>query len=353
MNDSRIPIALIGLGWVGVHRHARAIQRSRDFKLVGVADRSFDRAAHIGRELGTSNWARAETLDNIPWISEAVAVTIATPPATHRNIAVEALAREMHVLTEKPFAISTDEGIEMASLANSVGRTLAVVHNFQFSRSARRLEQDLNTGELGKIQRIHAMQLSNPRRRLPKWYPSLRGGLFFDESPHLLYLMRRFSGGPLRLESVMMVRQHGRETTPALVQATYWPEIGDARFPVTLDMQFTSSISEWHFMVVGDRATGVVDLFRDIYIRLPNDGLHTTSTVFRTSWLASWQHWSQHLTSGVSHLLGKLDYGNDEVYRRFASAIRLREPPPDLDATSGLEILQMQHELMDKGGCNG
>ncbi|MFD2578015.1 hypothetical protein ACFSTD_04005 [Novosphingobium colocasiae] len=43
----------------------------------------------------------------------------------------------------------------------------------------------------------------------------------------------------------------------------------------------------------------MVDVFRDIYLRLRNDGAHGTADVIRTSLSATAQHWWQHIASGI------------------------------------------------------
>ena len=347
MTSKQIPIALVGLGWVGTHRHAVAISKSRDYKLVGVVDRNLERAVTLGNKLRVLS-CNAENLAKVPWIGEVKAVAIATPPHSHFDLVSEALDEGLDVLTEKPFAMHLEQGEAMFEKARQRGRILAVMHNFQFSRSALMLRRDIDSGKLGHIRRMHAVQLSNPRRRLPVWYETLPGGLFFDESPHLLYLMRGFSSGGVTLEHATILDSSEGYQTPDLVQARYTgiSEQGYS-FPLTLDMHFSAPVSEWHFAVMGDEAMGIVDVFRDIYIRLPNDGLHTTKTVIRSSFAATTQHWLQHFSSGLKHLSGTLDYGNNEVYRRFASAIRMREEPPGISATDALDVLRMQRQLLN------
>ena len=83
-----------------------------------------------------------------------------------------------HVLTEKPFAMTVAEGEDLVQSADGMGRQLAIVHNFQFARSTLRLLDDLDAGRLGEITAVNAVQLSNPRRRLPSWYKSCRSGSF-------------------------------------------------------------------------------------------------------------------------------------------------------------------------------
>lgn len=341
-----IRIAVVGLGWVGTNRHIAAIRRNPAFELAGLIDRKPGRLDPLAKRLGCPRKAVAERLSDVPWLTECDAVSIATPPDTHHRLVIEALELGLHVLTEKPFAMLPSQGREMCETARRVGRTLAVMHNFQFANSALRLMKDLEDGRLGAITRINAVQLSNPRRRLPVWYEGLPGGLFYDESPHLLYLMRRFAPGALTLRNVYAIPDPAGARTPDLLNACY--QAGSV--PVTLDMHFRAPVSEWHFCVEGEEGMGVVDVFRDIYLRLPNDGLHTTKTVLRTSLAATLQHWAQHFTSGVSHLTGSLDYGNNTVFARFADAIEAGGEPSGISAADALAVLEMQHALLHGAG---
>ncbi|MCW7538975.1 Gfo/Idh/MocA family oxidoreductase [Aquabacterium sp. A7-Y] len=347
MSVARIPIVVVGLGWVGLNRHVAALRRSKEFELIGVVDHHDGRAAHWANKLSLKNWAQSYSLNDVPWLRQAHAVAIATPPQTHFGLVKQALDQGLHVLTEKPFAMSVDEGRRMVEQAERVSRILAVVHNFQFATSALALRRDIDSGALGTIHRVHAMQLSNPGRRLPSWYEDLPFGLFYDESPHLLYLLRAFSPAEIRLKNAIVVHDSPRRT-PAMVQGFFECHAGGREIPVTIDMQFLAPLSEWHLAVVGDKRMGVVDIFRDIYLSLPNDGMHTTGTVLKTSLAASLQHWGQHFTSGVRHLRGTLDYGNNELYGRFARALRTGVPPAGMDAKAALDVLSMQHDLMQR-----
>ena len=136
--------------------------------------------------------------------------------------------------------------------------------------------------------------------------------------------------------------------TPAAIQVQYsCDRSGESPIPVQMSMNFESPISEWHLTVLGERYLGDVDIFRDIYLRLPNDGLHETATVFLTSLMATWQHWVQHFTSGIPHLLGRLYYGNVEVFARFAKAAMSAEQPRDVSSEDALAILRMQYEIIN------
>jgi scyllo-inositol 2-dehydrogenase (NADP+) len=344
--DTRIRAALVGLGWVGSNRHLPALRASRDFTLVGLVDARAGRAAALARKYRIPNVAEADQLQAVPWLDRVDAVIIATEPERHACLAQEALAAGKHVLTEKPFAMSVADGERTMLAAREAERTLAIVHNFQFARSVRRLERDLGAGVLGAVKGLWGVQLGNPRRRLPKWYPKLPLGLFYDESPHLLYLLRHFGGSRLEFVTADIGTVCATTATPATVLARFRGTADGREIPAVLSMFFESPVSEWHFAVLGDQGLGVVDMFRDIYVRLPNDNGHTASTILRTSLAATWQHWAQHFSSGLLHVAGRLSYGNEVVYERFAAAIRNGSSPAGISDADALDVLRLQHAIL-------
>ncbi len=343
--SGKIRIAVIGLGWVAQARHIPAIERDSRFELVGVIDRSEGRAAEAAAKFNIPQFAKADALSNVDWARDLDALSIATAPMAHHDLAIEALSRGMHVITEKPFAMSRSEGAAMVEAASVAKRHLAVVHNFQFARSMQALQADLQSGRFGKITGIRAIQLGNPARRLPVWYEELPLGLFYDESPHLLYLLRALSG-PLTLRKAVSLDSRKGMKTPDQIDAWFTAEGAD--HPITLSCNFESALSEWHILVHGEKGVGIVDIFRDIYLRLPNDGGHGTTEVLRTSLSATWQHWWQHITSGIPHLTGKLIYGNDEVFGRFADAIGGdAERLSPICAQAANATLNLQHDIIE------
>ncbi len=339
-------VAAVGLGWVTLHRHMPAMRRCREIALVGVVDRRPGRARDVARAAGIAHHHEGTQLAAIPWLDQVDAFSIGTPPASHGALVREALELGRHVITEKPFAMQVAEGEAMVALARARGRTLAVVHNFQFARSTQRLLEDLRAQSYGGIRFVHAQQLGNPARRLPAWHEELPLGLFYDESPHLLYLMRALSPAPLAFLRAEIHPSSRGKKTPAWVSAHY--AAGADRVPVKLNMGFEAPLSEWHISVAGEHCFGDVDLFRDIYVRLPNDGAHTSWPVVRTSLAATWSHWVQHLKSGARHLAGTLLYGNDEVFRRFAAAVRDSAEPAQIGPDDALAVLRMQHDIIER-----
>jgi predicted dehydrogenase len=310
------------------------------YVVSAIVDRRGDRARDAAASLRIPLGVEADDVGAVAGLEDIDIVTCGTAPFAHFDVVASALHAGKHAITDKPFTMTVEEGEELAALARSSGRQLAVVHNFQFARSVRRVDGWLARGRLGELAGIWALQLSNPARRLPPWIDALPLGLFYDESPHLLYLLRHFIGD-LVLESVSVLPSRRDVATPAQVTAQY-----RAPIPVTLAMSFEAPLSEWQLLLLGTRGAAAVDVFRDIATFVPADDAHRTFEVARTSVRAGLAHLWGYARSGPDHLMGRLRYGNDEVFRRFADAVELGMPAAGISVSDALAVLRAQHELI-------
>lgn len=323
------------------------MRRHGGFDVVALADRRAERAETEARRLKVPHDERADGVDQLSVRDRVDAITCGTAPFAHHRVISSALAAGKHVLTEKPFTMTLAEGEELVSLARERGLVLAVVHNFQFASSVRRLRGWIESGRIGRVRAVWAIQLSNPARRLPTWFDELPFGLFYDESPHLIYMVRALAGAELEPVSVTAhPSTRGLANTPAQIDA----QMRAGELPVSIQMNFEAPLSEWHVAVLGEDGLGVVDLFRDIAVFTPNDRDHRALQVLRTSASASWHHWRGYLRSGAGHVTGTLRYGNDEVFRRFHHAIVHGGRPAGIDADDALAVLRIQHWILEAGG---
>jgi scyllo-inositol 2-dehydrogenase (NADP+) len=340
-----IRVGVIGAGWVTPHRHIPALLRSGRCQVVGVIDRHEERAKAVRDRFDLPNFGTG--LD-APWLESVTAVTIGVSPMHHFEVASALLERGKHVLLEKPMCLTLAEGEELAARARAGNLVLAVVHNFQFSHAATRARAMLASGRWGKLTGLHGFQLSSVRRRLPTWYEELPFGLFYDEAPHLLYLLQTF-GGPLEVCRASAVPSTLGQVTPSVIQA----ELRAGGLPATLELNFEAPISEWQLLLHTEAGMAAYDLFRDILIFVPCDHRHEARNVLRSSWALLWGHAAGFVRSGLRMLTGRLLYGNEEVVRRFLDAVEGRAPLRDIDADSGLAILRVQHAILDRAQAKG
>ncbi|HEX6279084.1 MAG TPA: Gfo/Idh/MocA family oxidoreductase [Pyrinomonadaceae bacterium] len=115
--------AAIGVGSLGRH-HARnyaELASEGRVEFVGVCDTNADTAAQIAAASGSNYFTDWREL-----MGEVDLVSIATPTETHCEIACEFLEGGVHVLVEKPIAVSLDEADKMIAAAEKSGAKLMV-----------------------------------------------------------------------------------------------------------------------------------------------------------------------------------------------------------------------------------
>lgn len=79
------------------------------------------------------------------------AVVIATPVATHFDLAMRALQAGKHVLVEKPLASTSEQVRRLLDAADQAGRTLMVDHTFVYTGAVQKIRQLIDDDGLGDI----------------------------------------------------------------------------------------------------------------------------------------------------------------------------------------------------------
>ncbi len=121
----RIPrVAVIGVGSLGQH-HARnyaELAKEGRAEFTGVCDADSDTAMSIASSHGSED----HFTDWRELLGKVDAVSIATPTETHCEIACAFLESGVHVLVEKPIALTLDEADMMIAAAKKSGAKLMV-----------------------------------------------------------------------------------------------------------------------------------------------------------------------------------------------------------------------------------
>jgi scyllo-inositol 2-dehydrogenase (NADP+) len=340
--NGRIPVAVIGSGWVVEHRHLPALAGDGRFSIQTIVGQREDRLRELSRKFGIPRYVCGPAQRSAAWMDGIRAVMVGVPPMHHYAVASYVLGHGLHLLMEKPMTVDIRQSRALVALARKKGVRFAAVHNFQFSRSVLALRADIDAGKLGTVTGLLGWQLGNPKRRLPEWEEELSWGLFFDESPHLLYLLSAF-GGNLKLTGATASFVPGKRS-PREVSAQFTAEGG---IPATFWCHDNAAVSEWYFTVIGTDGIGIVDIFRDIYIHLPNDGAHVPRTILATSATAIVQHLIGSVRTGWNTITGRSLYGNETVVGKFADAILTGADLGPIDGARAIRINELQFAIMN------
>lgn len=143
-----IRVAVIGAGHWGPNLirnfHNRPVSET-----VWIVDRDPSRLAAVHARFPDACISdRAEDALGDPKVD---AVVVATPTSTHYPLAKAALQQHKHVLVEKPIATASQQGLELAELADRHRRVLMVGHVFVYNAGIRKVKSYLDDGTLGRI----------------------------------------------------------------------------------------------------------------------------------------------------------------------------------------------------------
>lgn len=193
---SRIRVALLGCGRIA-HVHCGYLRQVAPVELAGACDSS--RAA---REAFTARWQvpTYADVDELLAAAQPDVVHVLTPPATHAALAIQLLEAGVHVLVEKPMALTVAQADAMVATATRTGKYLTVDHNRWFDPVMQEARTLLASGALGPLVGVEVFQgaavgeTELPAGQHGHWKASLPGGILYDLAPHPAYLLRGFVG---------------------------------------------------------------------------------------------------------------------------------------------------------------
>lgn len=115
-------------------------------------------------------------------------IIITAPNDAHFPLAKEALEAGKHVVVEKPFVLTIDEGKQLIELARSRGVLLSVYHNRRWDNDFLTLQEIIRSGRLGKIFTYEAHYDRYRREVRDRWRErAIPGsGLLYDLGAHLI-----------------------------------------------------------------------------------------------------------------------------------------------------------------------
>jgi len=184
MKNSDIRVGLLAYGAIG-HEHNLAVQNTSGLVLSAVCDTNPDRVkAALTLAPGASAFSDATEMLNSGLLD---LVVISTPPNSHFQWAKESLSRGIHVVLEKPMALTADECDELIGLASSKNLMLVVYQNRRFDADFVTLRQIIRSGEIGDVYHYDSF-VGGYSRPCDYWHSNaeVSGGAIFDWGSHFL-----------------------------------------------------------------------------------------------------------------------------------------------------------------------
>lgn len=146
---ANIRVAVIGVGHLGRY-HAQKYAALPGCDLTAIVDPDPARLEAVGRELGVTGHEELEAV-----LGRVDAVSIATPTPLHHRVGMACLEAGVHVLIEKPLAVTFAEGEMLVELARSKSLVLQVGYLERFNPAFLACRE-----RIGQPQFIEAVRIS-------------------------------------------------------------------------------------------------------------------------------------------------------------------------------------------------
>ena len=196
-------VGMVGAGYIA-RWHADAIRATEGLQLTAVCDRAQDAAEGLAAAYGIRPFT---DIDDMIGAGVCDAVHILTPPQSHHPLALHCLRKGLHVLVEKPAALSVSELEEMMATADAEGLMLSICHNFLGLPSYQKLRKIVAEGKLGLVSsaQINWSFPLPPLRSGPygSWLMDQTRNLLLELGPHP-YSLAVDLLGPLEIEHVSL-----------------------------------------------------------------------------------------------------------------------------------------------------
>jgi predicted dehydrogenase len=229
---------VVGAGYWGPNL-VRNFNASDEWTVRGICDRDLHRAGSLAR-----HYPAARVSDSLEAALEdpgVDAVAIATPAATHEQLALTALEAGKHVLVEKPLAATIASGQRMVRTADQRGLVLMADHTYCYTPAVTKIAELVAAGELGDILFVDSVRIN-----LGLVQPDV--DVFWDLAPHDLSILDYVLPGGLRPTAVAAQGADPLNTGRSCVGYLSLPLPGDAMAHVHVNWLSPTKIRQ---MVIG------------------------------------------------------------------------------------------------------
>lgn len=301
-------VTVIGLGHQSVHDHIPAIESSDFLILDSVCDVYQDVVTQIAEK---HNVAGYTSLDTMLKEREPEIAVVCVPHSTYPDIIRKLANRKIHILKEKPFAVSLEEAREYHKLVKTNGIKMMIGVQRKFHPIFQSFNQ-LKT-KIGRIFSIEAKYAVNVDRLDAGWRASLDssgGGALVDMGYHYVDLLIWYFGLPDSITAKISLgnreeQEYDVEDTASIIfeyfdEKTNHKTIGN----LFVSRLYTRSVET--IFVLGSK--GSIELTRGKISRFDKKGIEIESLERNEKWLSAYVEQFETLADAIR--TNKKDFEN-------------------------------------------
>ena len=250
-----VRIGVVGVGAIAQIAHLPVLAKMRGAQVVALCDNDGPKARALADRFEVPDVFT--DIEDLLELEDLDAVVVCTPNHLHEPHVLSALAARVHVLSERPLALSS-RGVErILSAASRADRKVAVALNHRFRADVQALSGFLRGGELGRLTAVRAGAYQ-PRRVGDGWRyrrAEAGGGVFLEHGLPLVDLALWLAGFPDPLRVVAHM-ERGRAASAVEDAMFVLLECAQATsFAVDVTWSYIGQEDRWWFDVLASRGS--------------------------------------------------------------------------------------------------
>lgn len=325
-------VGIIGAGAITQVAHLPVLRRLKGVEVAAICDSDVPKARALA-----DRFKIADTFDDIEDLlghTELDAVVICTPNHLHEGHVLAALRAGVHVLVEKPLALSTASAQRIVRAAGKRDQVVMVGMNHRYRPDVQIVRSFVQTGELGDVESVRgSWHVFRPSRSMLGWRLKRDlsgGGAMLDLGLSVLDLGLWLAGNPKPVRVSATLDRAGRERSAEHAGSAFVVCEGGASIFVDVTWHHLGEGERFGVGLRGSKGTASISplkVWKAMHgspVDVAPTGSVSRENTFSASYRAEWAH--------------------------FLAAIRGEAPAPDLEAHVALHrVIDAIYKSADDG----
>jgi predicted dehydrogenase len=194
VKDRKVRYAVVGVGWISQAEFLPGVEHTGNSEVVALVTGHEEKAARVGEKYGVEAVYAYEEYELLLASGRIDAAYLATPNWDHVNLAVKTLEAGVHLLLEKPMAVSVEECERIVAASERTGAKLMVAYRLHFEPGTLKAIERVRNGEIGTVRFFNSsfsQQVSGQNHRARNGYWA---GPVPDMGPYCINAVRNLFG---------------------------------------------------------------------------------------------------------------------------------------------------------------
>ena len=288
-------VGIIGSGAIVQVAHLPTLRKMKSVEVSAICDTDLPKARAIADRFGVKN--AFDDIEDLLGYEELDALVLCTPNHLHESHILAALSADLHVLVEKPLALTATSAQKIARAAEKSDKVVLVGMNHRYRPDVQLVRSFVQSGELGTVDSVrgswHVFRASRAQLGWRQKRELSGGGAMLDLGLTMLDLAFWLAGNPVpeRVTAVLDLERGVEQSGSAFVVCeggvsvfvdVTWHHIGPGeRFGVGLrGSKGTAAINP---LTVWKELNGVA-------VDVSPTGSISRETAYNASFRAEWAH---------------------------------------------------------------